>query len=137
MKKVLFLLAAIMATSGCVKYVRPDGTTQRVILYQVGVVVRVVNNCAPFIDLERVNGIVVKDLAYGQSATVPLVSTPFGGSNRQMPLIAKGYDELKEGKRPYLGSATRTFYANTYEGSREEVWEIDQLRLPNGRAGCH
>lgn len=135
MKKSLFALALIaiaVAMSGCATIHYADGSTQRYVMLQVGVIVRVVNNCAPLMDLERVGGVVVKGLPYGESATVPLISRPFSGSNRGMPLTAKGYTAAKE----YLGSASREFNANIYEGSREEVWEVDQLRLPNGRGGC-
>ncbi len=131
--KRLFLVALVaIAVNGCATIRMPNGTTQRYVMYQVGVVVRVVNNCAPLLDIERVGGVVVKGLLYGESATVPLVSTPFSGSNRRMPLTVKGYTDKNE----YLGSATQTFSVSTYEGSREEVWEIDRLNLPGGRGGC-
>lgn len=130
----LVVLVAV-AASGCVAVPRPGGTEWYIML-QVGVSVRVVNNCAPYLDLERVGGVVVKGLAYGDSATIPMASTPFSGSNRQMPLTAKGYTVAKDGSRVYLGSVTRDFHVSTYEGSREEVWEVDRLYLPRGRGGC-
>jgi len=132
MKKFLILSLIAVAASGCATIRQADGTTTRYFLTQVSVVVRVVNNCAPLMDLERVGGVVVKGLPYGGSATVPLVSTPFSGSNRRMPLTAKGYTE----KMVYLGSISREFYVNTYEGTREEVWEVSRLNLPGGRGGC-
>src|SRR3989344_586312 len=125
MKKLIFLLLVLVST-GCVRYTA-DGRMRTAIMLQVGVVVRVVNNCAPMLDLERVNGPAVTGLAYGQSTTIPLVSTPFTGSNRRMPLTVKGFTLKNE----YLGSDTREFYVNTHEGTREEVWEINHLRLPN------
>lgn len=132
----LVVLAAV-AMGGCVGVQGSRGGTEWYVMAQVGVTVRVVNNCAPYLDLERVGGVVVKGLAYGDSATIPMASTPFSGSNRQMPLTAKGY-RIAPGStaRVYLGSVTRDFSVSTYEGSREEVWEVDQLRLPGGRGGC-
>jgi len=130
--KFLVILIAL-AMSGCAIITYPDGSTQHFVLLQTGVIVRVVNNCAPFLDLERVDGIAVRGLPYGGSATVVMQLTPFrGGYNRRIPLTAKGYTS----KREYLGSTTREFYVNTHEGTREEAWEIDRLNLPNGRGGC-
>ena len=128
---VVFGLIAF-AMSGCAVITYPDGSTRHFMLLQVGVIVRVVNNCAPYIDLERVDGIVVRGLPYGGSTTVAMQSTPFRGSNRRMPLTAKGYTQNRE----YLGSATREFHVSTYEGTREEAWEVDRLNLPGGRGGC-
>ena len=118
MKKLFVALIVAVAVSGCATIRMPDGTTQRYVMYQVGVVVRVVNNCAPLLDVERVGGVMVKGLPYGEAASVPLVSAPFGGNNRRMPLMVRGYTDKNE----YLGSATREFYVNPYEGSREDVW---------------
>ena len=131
---IVFVMGLIaLLSSACANRGVVNTTPQRrVIMWQVGVRVHVVNNCAPLLDLERDGRVEIKDLPYGESAQVPLVSGAFGGNNRQMFLIAKGYTVKNE----YLGSATRTFYANTYEGSREEVWEVDRLNLPNGRGGC-
>ena len=136
MKKFVFLmiLPGLMSMMGCVRYA-VNGQQRTVIMLQVGVVVKVVNNCAPLIDLERVGGVVATGLKYSQSATIPLVSTPFSGSNRQIALTAKGFKTTPEGQ-VYLGSQTRTFSVSTNEGSREEVWEIDYLQLPRGRGGC-
>ncbi|MBI2674039.1 MAG: hypothetical protein HYX23_02030 [Candidatus Zambryskibacteria bacterium] len=131
MKNIFFVL--LLVASGCaVVPVRPYAVTGGFGFYQVGVTVRVVNNCTPFLDLERVDGIEVKGLPYGSSVTVHMTSTPFSGSQRQLSLTAKGYGSNRE----YLGSATRIFHVSTYQGSREEVWEVDQLRLPGGRGGC-
>lgn len=127
------ILATVLA-SGCVGVPigRPGGGVQLYVPYQVGSFVRVVNNCAPFLDLETVNGVVVEKLPYGGSTTVPLISMPFGGSYRRMFLTAKGYTAVRE----YLGSATAEFGVSTYEGSRSEVWEVNRLHLPSGRGGC-
>ncbi len=134
MKKLVFLVVLALASSGCVRYA-VDGRTRTAIMLQVGVVVRVVNNCAPVLEIERVGGR-MGAVSYGNSTTVILESTPFTGSNRRMPLTVKGYNPTAQGQ-VYLGSQTREFYASTYEGTREEVWEVDYLRLPTGRGGCH
>ena len=126
------VLAAVLA-GGCVAF--PVGGSDGTIFYvpyQVGVFARVVNNCAPFLDLETVNGVVFQGLPYGSSATIPMISAPFSGNYRSLELTAKGYTE----KREYLGSLTAQFYVSTYEGSRSVVWEVDRLRLPRGRGGC-
>ncbi len=130
---LLVVLVAVLA-SGCVAFPvgGPNGTRRLYVPYQVGAFVRVVNNCAPLLDLETVNGVVVEGLPYGSSATVPLISLPFGGSYRRMFLTAKGYTA----DRVYLGSATAEFHVSTYEGSRSEVWEVNRLHLPHGRGGC-
>lgn len=131
-KQKLFLAFVAVVASGCATVRMPDGTTTRYFMPQVGVVVRVVNNCAPLMDFERVGGVVVKGLPFGGSATVPLVSTAFSGSSRRMPLIAKGYT----GENVYLGSLTREFHVNTSQGSREEFWEVNRLNLPGRLGGC-
>ncbi|MEX2013563.1 MAG: hypothetical protein WD897_01465, partial [Parcubacteria group bacterium] len=132
MKRLFWVALVALATGGCVAV--PMGSYEGsggFVFYQVGVAVRVVNNCAPFLDLETVSGVVVKGLPYGSSITVPLVSQPLGGSNRSLLLTAKGYGSNRE----YLGSVTANFYVSTYEGSRGEVWEVDRLNLPRGRGG--
>jgi len=132
--KRLFVLGLIaVAGSGCATVMMPNGSTKRYFMSQVGVVVRVVNNCAPLLDLERVGGIVVKGLPFSESTTVPLVSTPFSGSSRRMPLTAKGYTA----ERQYLGSVTKEFQVNTYEGTHEEFWAVNQISISQGgRNGC-
>lgn len=131
---LLSTLVALMVVGGCVAIpVGGSGSgTQLYLLYQVSVVVRVVNNCAPHGELSTVSGVVVKDLRYSDSTTVPLISMPFSGSSRQVSLTFKGYTDNKA----YLGSMTKTFYVDTSQGSREEVWEVDRLNLPGNRGGC-
>lgn len=130
--KLISVLMLVLATSGCYTIHTSTGP-QRYLMLQVGVVVGVVNNCAPYLALERAGAMVIDGLPYGNSTTVALESAPFSGSSRPMTLTVKGYTARGD----YLGSQTKTFYANTYEGTREEVWEIDYLQLPNGRGGCH
>lgn len=131
MKRFFSLTLVALAASGC-GVVQSSTGGDWYIFHQVGVTVRAVNNCAPFLDLETVGGVVVRALPYGSSVTVPLVSQPFGGSNRQVFLTAKGYTANRE----YLGSTTAQFSVNTYEGSWEAPWEVNYIRLPNGRGGC-
>ncbi len=133
MKKLFFAALVALSASGCVRYA-VNGQTRTAILLQVGVVVRVVNNCAPVLELERVGGR-VGSVTYGNSTTVIMESTPFTGSNRRMLLTVRGFQPTDAGQ-VYLGSQTREFYVSTYEGTREEVWEVDHIRLPNGRGGC-
>ena len=133
MKRFLVVAMVAVAAAGCVAVpIGRSGGAQLYVPYQVGVFARVVNNCAPFLDFETVSGVVLKGLPYGDSDTIPHISLPFGGSHREMALTAKGYTAAKE----YLGSATAIFSVSTYEGSRAAVWEVNHLRLPNGRGGC-
>ncbi|MEX2013835.1 MAG: hypothetical protein WD896_00580 [Parcubacteria group bacterium] len=133
MFRLVVVTLIVLVTSGCVAIPvgGPNGA-QLYILYQVGVVVSVVNNCAPWLDGEATSGTTFQGLPYGSSTTVPLISAPFGGSYRSMVMTVKGYNE----KREYLGSQTREFYVSTYDGSRSTVWVIDRLDLPKGRGGC-
>ena len=132
MKRFLLVMPVALVVGGCVALPGGPHGTQLFVMYQIGVTVRVVNNCAPFLDLESVGGVVMKGLPYGDSTTIPMVSAPLSGSYRRMSLTAKGYTA----SRVYLGSATVEFHVSTYEGSREEVWEVNRLHLPNGRGGC-
>ena len=134
MKTVTSLILTGMLMGGCIttRDMVGGGVEQRFLMTQVGVVVRVRNNCTALLDLETVNGPVYRGLVYGNAITIPLVSTPFSGTSRYMLLTAVGYTAERE----YLGSITRRFSVDTYEGSRQDVWEVDQLRLPKGRGGC-
>ncbi len=133
-KFFIFIVLALIAiaVNGCATISYPNGSTQKLVLLQVGVIVRVVNNCTPKMDFETINGVVLKDLPYGGSQTILMQSMPFSGSNRYLSLVAKG----KTDKGEYLGSVVKRFYVNTYQGSRQEIWEISTLRLPGGRGGC-
>ncbi len=128
----LVVLVAIATSSCAVIPVGGVNGPRLYLMYQVGVVVSVVNNCAPFLDGEATSGIAFQGLRYSGSTTVPLVSAPLSGSYRSMFLTVKGYNE----KREYLGSATREFQVDTYRGSQSAVWVIDRLTLPNGRGRC-
>lgn len=130
MRRLMTLMVLTVLSGGCMLVPGPTGGGY--IFHQVGIAVRVVNNCAPFLDLETVVGVVVRGLPYGDSVTVPLVTAPFGGSNRRLELTAKGYGPNRE----YFGSTTAHFYVSTYEGSRGEFWNVDRLGLPGGRGGC-
>lgn len=129
---ILFLAA--LAT-GCATIQYPDGSRQKIFLPQVATVVTVHNDCAPILDVHGSNGLIMAGVGYGRSVTIPLISTAFSGNNRSSFLTVKGFVDTPRG-REYLGSLTREFYVNTYEGTQREPWTIDNLRLPNGRGGC-
>lgn len=134
MKKMLLVLGLVLATSGCLT-VHTSGGTQRFLLPQVGVILRVVNNCTPFLDVWGPTGILVEKLPFGEVAHVPLVSQPYTGRNRRVQATVQGY-RMAGAEKEYLGSATETFSVSTYRGSLQETWEVDRLRLSNGRGGC-
>ena len=128
---LMVLVAAVaLVLGGCPMYKMPDGTT--VFPIQIMAAVRVQNDCAPFLDFERVSGPVVKGVPYGASTIVPMVSMPGSGNNRCMSLMAKGYTA----ERAYLGSMIREFCVDTYYGSRESFWPVQELRHPTGQNGC-
>lgn len=130
-----FILAGLiaLAASGCALPM-PNGTVVRIPpLSQIGASVRVLNNCAPILDIESVGGLIVVGLPYSGSHTVWLESAAFSGSHREMTLIVKGYSA---DRRVYLGSAQKTFTVNIHQGSRAEAWEINQLRLPGRYHRC-
>lgn len=129
---LLFLLAL---TTGCATMVYPDGSRQSVLLPQVATVVTVNNDCVPVLDIHGSEGLLMAGVKYGHSVTVPLVSTAFSGDSRRSFLTVKGFLETDEG-REYLGSQTREFHVNVYQGTQRVPWTIDHLRLPNGRGGC-
>jgi hypothetical protein len=126
------LLLLALGSTGCVT-VHEGGIKRTYIMPQVGVVLRVQNNCAPLIDIERpAEGVILKALPYGQSRTIPLSSVAFTGSSRQIPILVKGY--TREGH--YLGSEVYTYYVSTHQGTREDFLVVDRLRLSSGRSGC-
>lgn len=132
MKKVLLLALIALATGACANKGIVGGPITTVPMLQVGVRVHVVNNCAPKLNLESNGRVEVANIPYGSSAIVPLSSQPFTGSSRQLFLVAKGYTLKDE----YLGSQTRQLYVSTHEGTRDEVWEVNYLQLPNRGNGC-
>jgi len=132
MKNFVLVVGLIaLAVSGCSVHM-PNGTIVR-ILPQVGMSVRVVNNCAPIIDLESANGLAVVGLPYSGSHTVWLESAPFSGDHRRMFLTAKGYSADRS---IYLGSVTKEFAVSIHHGSGTEPWEINELRLPGRHHRC-
>lgn len=132
MKKFVLLVLITLATGACANKGIVGGPIRTVPMLQVGVRVHVVNNCAPRLDLESNGRVEISNLPYGGSAIVPLSSQPFTGSSRQLFLVAKGYTL----NGVYLGSQTRQLYVSTYEGTRDEVWEVNYLQLPNRGSGC-
>jgi hypothetical protein len=131
MRKLFIPLMLGLSVSGCLTVHTPTGT-QRFILPQVSVVVRVVNNCAPLLDIWGPTGLLVEGLGYGGVATVPLVSQAFTGNYRYVEAMVQGYNLNKV----YLGSESKGFYVDTQQGSRQENWTIEYLRLLSGRGGC-
>ena len=129
---VVLVLLIALAISGCVAYTYPDGSSQKFMMIQTGVILRVVNNCSPLMDIETTDGLVLKGLGYGGSETILLNSVPFSGNYRRMPVVAKGYTARGE----YLGSLSREFSVNTRQGTRREIWEINSLRLPGWSGRC-
>jgi len=131
MKRMMVVLALTMGVSGCLTVHTPSGT-QRFVLPQVGVVLRVVNNCAPFLDIWAPTGLIVMGLPYGEVSTVPLVSQSYSGRTRKVEVTVQGYTKDRE----YLGSDAKSFTVRTSQGSYQETWEVARLRLPNRRGGC-
>lgn len=138
MKSVL--LAAILAVlaTGCgagIRTVRlPDGTLRERVtnMPQVGMVVRVVNNCVPIADLETIWGPLFTGLQFGESATVSIPSLPFSNPwAREVNLIVKGWSREQRVPENYLGSYTQRYMVNVQWGSRTDVLELSSLRLGN------
>lgn len=131
MKKILFLALMALQMTGCIRYVDVTGRQRVGVMLQVGIILTVVNNCSTLIDIER-GGTVKSGLPYSQSAVLALESTPFTGSSRNISVTVKAYGLNNE----YLGSQTQVFSVDTGSGTYEKTWEIDYVRLPNGRGGC-
>lgn len=118
---VFVVLLIALAMGGCMTTRDPDGSTRHYVMLQVGVYVRVKNECQKtLMDIERVGGVMVHNLHYGESIVIPMHSTPFSGNYRRMPLTANILDM----KRNYLMSVTEEFKVNTRRGSYEGVWAI-------------
>jgi hypothetical protein len=124
---VFFIVLVSGMTCGCaVKNV--NGHRGWVIMPQVGVVVTVQNNCAANLSVESLYGNEVKNLAFGESATIPIASRPFSGYNREIWVMVKAYDNALK----YIGSAELREYADTYSGTRDKLWQVDDLDSPSG-----
>jgi hypothetical protein len=128
MRKLLLSFLALLST-GCMT-VTQGGATQKYILLQTAVIVRVQNNCAPFLSIETTEGVIASRIAYGDGYTVLLPQIPF--TSNQVWLTVKGYTAQNE----YLGSANNQFSTNSSQGTQRVPWEINYLSLPNGRGGC-
>lgn len=125
------LLCVIPLLTGC--FIVTEGGTRRIeIRTQRTVAVRVVNNCAPLLDVEGDRGRLLTGLQFGQARTV-FLQAPFlaGGDNVTLHIIVQGW----AGNR-YLGSAQQPYSIGPYYGSRSEVFIVEYLSLPNGRGGC-
>ena len=136
MKRLILLVLLALATSNCATVTYSDGTKRRIPLSQVAVIVTVLNNCAPFIDVYDAEGAIRRGIGYSGSVTVPLISDAFSGPYREMPLILKAYRPSRAGNGvEYLGSISRRFGVSTYYGSQRVDWTIDHLESPPG-ASC-
>lgn len=135
---LLCALTVTLAACGGMRTVRlPDGslTNKRIVMIQSGIVVSVVNNCAPLLDIESVGGRHFINAKFGESVTVTGVARPLSGYgySRRIQFTVKGYSA---DRTIYLGSSTREFSVSTYEGTHEETWVVDQLALPTNQGGC-
>jgi len=130
MRKIFLVLglALIVPMSGCYT-LRQGESVQKYSTIQQSVFVRVVNNCAPSLVIEGMGGVIKSNLGFGESFTVILVRQPFSSS--ELTLTVKGSASGR-----YLGSSTKTYYVNYDQGSKQEVWEVDYLRLAGGNGGC-
>jgi hypothetical protein len=130
-----FMLVMASMMCGCATRIveLEDGTVRRVreILPQVGVVVTIQNNCAPMLSIQSLHGTEVKSLAFGKSATIPVSSRPFSGYNREIWVMIRAYDSSMN----YLGSAEMREYADISNGTRDKLWQVDDLDSPP-RAKC-
>lgn len=131
MKKLISVMLIALAVGGCSVHM-PNGTTVR-ILSQVGITVRVVNNCAPIVDIESSRGVVVAGLPFSGSHSVAWESDAWSGNYRKMFLTAKGYSADRQ---LYFGSYTKEFTINVRDGSKAEPWEINNLHLPGAHQNC-
>ena len=131
MRSILYILlvVATLSQSACMTSFTQGSSTQRFLMIQQKTLVKVQNNCAPHLKIESVMGVYTSDVQYGDSYTAVLVRQPFMDGN--MKLTVKGYGDLNE----YLGSSTQAFTL-TADGDRQEVWEVNNLFLPNGKGGC-
>jgi len=126
---VFLTLAFIVPMSGCYT-LRQGENVQQYSNARPAMLVRVINNCAPNLDIEGASGTIRSNLGFGESFTVVLARPLFGSG--QMILVVKG---AADGK--YLGSVSKTFNVNSSQGARETPWEINRLSLGNnGRNNC-
>ena len=137
MKKLFSVGLIVLAVSGCALHL-PNGSVVQIPappLSQVAVTVTVINNCAPVIDLESTYGVIpgAVGIPYSGSRTVRLESTAFSGPFRTVFLTVKGYSA---DRTVYVGSITRQFTVNTYEGSTAVPWTIKVLHLPGRPNRC-
>lgn len=128
--KKLVLAGILILASGCAGVAH---LPRMYLMPQVGVILTVVNNCTPVLDGDSpTHGVLFRNLPYGSSVTLPLSSVAFSGSSREIAVLVRG--STKAGT--YLGSATRTFYVDTYRGTRSKVWEVDHIRADGNPGGC-
>ncbi|MEX0932408.1 MAG: hypothetical protein WDZ61_00745 [Parcubacteria group bacterium] len=127
---VLPLLAILVLVGGCAGAAH---FPRMYLMPQVGIILTVVNNCSPFLDVSSpTHGDLATGLPYGDRVTLPLSSVAFSGSNREIEVYVQGHTS----KRVYLGSDTKTFRVNVRSGTRGEVWEVRRLNASNRTGGC-
>ena len=126
MRKIISLLLAVVL-GGCAS-ITQGGVTQRYFSLQQAALVRVVNNCAPSLKVESIDGVINPSIKYGHSFTAVLVRQPF--SSNSLVLTVEGFD----GNR-YLGSSTRTYYVDANQGANQYVWEVTSIQTSSGD-GC-
>lgn len=135
MRKLLStLIVAVVALSqsACAPVIvqQPHGPRFGMVSLQQRVLVTVQNNCVPYIDVFTGTVVYSVGLPYADHVVAPLVRQPF--TNGEFTLVVRGYNEKKE----FLGTDTRRYSISSYEGEKNEVWEVNYLNLPNGRGGC-
>lgn len=122
-----FVLILSLLASGCATHI-VGGQRGIVFMPQVGVVISVVNNCSAKVSVESGGVMADPDLPFGGSNNLPIASRAFSGYNRAVVVTVKAYDAA--GK--YLGSTTRQFHVDIYQGTYETTWVVDRLESPPG-----
>jgi hypothetical protein len=134
--KISFALAIMVMASGCAtrRIELPDGTIvrDRVAMPQVGIDLGVINNCAPWLVIDSLNGREVSQLAYSMRAQLPIPSKfVLGNSSREIWVIARAYSGFPS-PATYIGSLELREYVSTYQGTQEKSWRVDRLDSPQG-----
>ncbi|MBX4181437.1 hypothetical protein KW807_01060 [Candidatus Parcubacteria bacterium] len=131
MKFLVVSLVLVMA-AGCATALveRPDGSmiTQRVVMVQSGIIIKIQNNCASSISVASIHGPLVEGLAWGKGTQQPIPAR-FEGSDhydRRIWVEVRAYTSTGV----YIGSITRN--ESVYGSTRDMHWDIDRLDSPPG-----
>ncbi len=127
MKKLVLAILAVIWVGGCASS-NVGGQRRTVFMPQVGVIMTVQNNCAPFVSVESIRGVEVAELPFGESATLPISSRAFGGYSREIWVMVKAYAS----NLVFLGSTMFREYVDTYQGTQDRLWQVDRLDSPPG-----